>query len=185
MTEMRQKTGLGDVKATMPPFRMPNVTSMAVDMLNKALEFGAQKMGYDNAHVAIERLHQGNQATRQYCLYSIAEQVGDTLGSLDENVKAVYIFDHDATAEDVIFGEERPPLVHLLVWVERKTEALNSLVTMLDRALANSYGQRIGPRELVHLLDVQVIDDADVAQRSGYAALLQSLHHRPIRIWER
>jgi hypothetical protein len=38
---------------------------------------------------------------------------------------------------------------------------------------------------LQHLLDVQVVDDAEVEKRVGYGGLLFSLHHRPLKIWER
>jgi hypothetical protein len=43
----------------------------------------------------------------------------------------------------------------------------------------------IGTRQLAHLLDVQIVDDADVKNRVGYGAMLSSLHHRPIQVWER
>ena len=76
-------------------------------------------------------------------------------------------------------------IIHLIVWAQRKTGALNSLVAALDRALVQSYADLIGMRQLTHLLDVQVIDDADVENRVGYGAMLSSIHHRPIQVWER
>ena len=182
MEKMTQQTS---VEITTPPLRLPNATSTAEDVLNKAMEFCARKMGLENSQAAINSLKQGDRRACEYCLYSIAEQVGAALGALDENIKVVYMFEYDATPEDLCFNEKPgAPLVHLLVWTRRKTEALKSLVSMLDRALAQSYARLIGPRQLQHLLDVQVIDDADVAQRVGYAALLNSLHYRPLKVWE-
>jgi len=105
---------------------------------------------------------------------------------LDENVKAVYVVDYDATPQDLCFGEATPTsLIHLLVWAERKTGALDSLVAALGLALAQRYADLTGRPRLTHLLDVQVIDDADVKNRVGYGALLSSLHHRPIQVWKR
>ncbi len=174
-----------NVQTTTPPFLLPNATSTAEDVLNKALEFCARMMRLEGSEAAIKRLQQSDSKACEYCYYSIAEQVGAALGALDENVKAVYIFEYDATPEDVCFSETRgAPLLHLLVWASRKTEALNSLVSMLDRALAESYGKLIGPSKLRHFLDVQIIDDADVEQRIGYGALLKSLHQRPLKVWE-
>ena len=96
------------------------------------------------------------------------------------------MFEYDATPEDVCFSEvAQTPLLHLIVHTERKTKALNSLVTMLERALAQSYARLIGPRQLQHLLDVQVVDDREVEDRIGYGALFSSLHHRPLKVWER
>jgi hypothetical protein len=105
---------------------------------------------------------------------------------LDENIKAVYVADYDATPQDICFGETaKPSPIHLIAWVERKTSALDSLVEALNRALVERYADMIGPSQLAYLLDVQAVDDADVKNRVGYGALLSSLRNRPIKIWER
>jgi hypothetical protein len=182
MAKMTRQT---DAKITAPPLHMPNATSTAEDVMNRALEFCARKMRAEGRQAAINRLQQGNHCAYEYCYYSIAEQVGAALGALDENVKAIYMFEYEATPEDLCFSETKnAPLLHLLVWTQRKTEALNALVAMLDRALVRIFAQLIGPRQLKHLLDVQIIDDADVEGRTGYGAMLHSLHHRPLKVWE-
>ena len=142
-------------------------------------------MSLEGRAAAIVRMQASDLSARAYCYYSIAEQVGSALGAMDQNVKAVYMFECEATADDLCFGDaEYTPLLHLLVWTQRKTEALNALVAMLDRALAQEFAATFGPQDLRHLLDVQIIDDVNVQERSGYGALLQSLHHRPIRVWQ-
>jgi len=62
---------------------------------------------------------------------------------------------------------------------------LNALVAALDRALIQDYAEMIGPRGLAHVLDVQVVDQSDVENRRGVAALLSSLYNRPVKLWER
>jgi hypothetical protein len=175
-----------DVEFTAPRLQLPDAASMAEAALAKALKFCAQKMGLDSHQAVVDRLRQGDSTACSYCHYSLAKQVAESLGTLDENVKAVYVCDYDATPEDLCFGEAtQAPLVHLVVWARRKTGALNSLVAALDRASVQSYADLIGMRQLTHLLDVQVIDDADVENRVGYGAMLSSIHHRPIQVWER
>ena len=177
---MGQKT-----EVTAAALHMPNAVSIAENVLNKAMEFCAHKMRFEGPQTVIKRLQQGDRNACQYCHYSIAEQVGAALGDLDDNVKAVYMFECDATPEDIAFSETAgAPCLHLLVWTHRKTEALNSLVSMLNRALAQSYAELIGPSQLQHILDAQIIDDADVENRVGYGALLNSLYHRPLKVWE-
>jgi len=108
------------------------------------------------------------------------------LGAFDDDVKAVYLFECDATQEDICFGEaSSTPLVHLLVWAKRKTAALTSLISALDRALVQCYSSQFGVSGPASLLDVQVVVDSDVDKRTGYGALLSSLHHRPLEIWRR
>ena len=181
-----KQTQVVEAKFAASPSRLPNAASTVEIALTQALQFCAQKMGVDGVQAVVDCLGQGDGAACQHCRYSIAKQVGESLGALDENVKAVYVVDYDATPEDICFGEATPTsLIHLIVWAERKTGALGSLVTALDRALARRYGDLTGRPQLSHLLDVQVIDDADVRNRVGYGALFSSLHHRPIQVWER
>ena len=72
-----------------------------------------------------------------------------------------------------------------MVWTGRKTGALNSLVEALDGALAQQLFHLLGRGPRAHVLDVQIVDDTDVQNRTGYGALLSSLYHRPIKVWER
>lgn len=186
MSKVMQQPEVVDVKAVSLALRMPNAASTAENILSQAMEFCAKKMGVDSSQTVIERLKEGDRSACGHCQYSIAEQVGAALGALDENVRSVYMFEYDATPEDICFSEvAQTPLLHLIVWTERKTEALNSLVTMLGRALTQGYAQLIGPRQLQYLLDVQMIDDAQVEGRIGYGALFSSLYHRPLKVWER
>ena len=163
-----------------------DVATTAGVVLTQAMEYCAQKMRLDSSQLVIDRLREGDGQACEYCHYSVAKQVAESLGALDENIEAAYIYDYDATPEDLCFGEAGRALpIHLIVWVERKTAALNAVVETWDRALAQRYAEMIGGHQPAHLLDVQVVDSADVEKRIGYGALLSSLHHRPIQIWKR
>jgi hypothetical protein len=159
---------------------------MAKAALDKALRFCAQKLKLGDPHVTVLLLQQEDGVAYGYFYYDLAVHIAGYLGALDGETKAVYLYDYDATPEDDCFGETVvPPLLHLIVWAQRKTVALNSLAEALDRALVQNYAELIGAPQLAHLLDVQVVDDADVKNRIGYGTLFSSLHYRPIQVWER
>lgn len=163
-----------------------NLADITETVLTQALAYCAQKVNLDNSQAVIDRLRRGDGQVCGYCHYSVAKQVAESLGALDGNVKAAYIYDYDATPEDLCFGEVGRALpIHLLVWAERKTAALRVLVETWDRALAQRYAEMIGVHQPAHLLDVQVVDSADVEKRMGHGALLSSLHYRPIQVWKR
>jgi hypothetical protein len=163
-----------------------DVTGTAQLALTQALEYCAQKMRLGSSQAVIDRLRAGDGQACEYCHYSVAKQVAEALGALDENIKATYVYDYDATPEDRCFGKAGQALpIHLLVWAERNTAALKAAVGAWNHALAQSYADLIGGPRLAHLLDVQVVESAEVEKRVGYGALLSSLQHRPIQVWER
>ena len=175
-----------DVGMKTPPLRLPDATSTADIVINQAMEYCGQKMGLEGAWLAVEQLKQGDGTACSYCRYSMAKQMAEALGSLDENVRAVYLYDYDATPEDLCFGQAvHASPIHLILWVERKTSALESLVEALDHALAKSYAAMMDRSQPAHILDVQMVDDSDVENRTGYGTLLSSFYNPPLKVWER
>ncbi len=187
--------------------RPPDAFSTPEAVLAQALKFCAQKMGLDDTQAAVDRLRQGESDACGYCLYSIAKQVAGRIGLLDEGARAAYLLDYDATPEDICFGKAdvEKPIIHMIIWTERKTAALSSLLAALDRGLVQAYADVLrtsqpgepAPGMALHadtaadaaaigvVLDAQVVDDTEVESRTGYAGLLFSIHHRPIQIWRR
>jgi hypothetical protein len=185
VTEHKTKTQV-EVSPSVSQLRLPDSESTADIIVAQALGFCARKMGLADHQAVIARLQRGDGNACKYCHYSVAKQVAESLGALDRKIKAIYIADYDATPQDLCFGEETSGLlIHLIIWVERKTKALDSLVDALDQALVQRYADAVGARQLAHLLDIQLVDDHDVENRIGYGAMLSSLYNRPIQIWER
>lgn len=164
-------------------FVLSDAATMAESAMGKALTFVAHNMGLDS-QAAMDCLRQCDQCAYNYFYYSLAKQVAEWVGSWDEDVKAVYVYDYDTASEDDCFSATRPTLVNILVWAKRKTGALNSIMAAMDRALAHSYNELLGA-QATHLLDAQVVDDDNITHRTGYGVLLSSVHYKPIRVWKR
>ena len=163
-----------------------DLTGMTEEVLTQAIEYCTQKVRLDNSQAVIDRLREGDGQVCEYCNYSLAKQVAASLGALDENITAAYLYDYDAPTEGFDFEEMGRALpIHLIVWAKRKTAALNAVVETWDRALTQRYAEVIGGHQPAHLLDVQVVDGVDVAKRIGYGAMLSSLHHPPTELWKR
>jgi hypothetical protein len=164
----------------------PDANDIAADAIAQALEYCARKCGLHDGQAALVRLKEGERAACQYCAYSIVQHFARIVGEWDDYVQAVYVIDYDATPDDLCFGcDGRTLPIHAIVWTARKTRALDVLVAALDRALVKQYRELFGLEELEHMLDVQVIDDADVRGRMGYGAMLASIHQQPIQVWSR
>jgi hypothetical protein len=174
--------------AEWPAFSAPvtDAASAAEAALADALDFTAARLALVNRQAVIEQLEARDALTFQYMNYGLARQVAQTLGMMDETIRTVYLFDEDAMPEAFILGRRSPALsLHLIAWVERKTQALAALIQALDRSLVAACQIVLDSDDLEHVLDVQLVDDGDVQKRIGYAALITSLHNLPMRIWQR
>ncbi len=175
-----------DVELSALPLRLPDAGSAVEDALVKALEYAANKTGAHNLAAVSAALRRRDVTATQYAAYGLACQLAETLGALDETVKAVYLFDAGAAGEDEAFDEPASDLsLHLIVWVERKTKALAALISGLDRALVQAVAALQETPASMQLLDAQIVDNAEVQQRIGYGALLSSLHYWPLPVWQR
>ncbi|MGD1992586.1 MAG: hypothetical protein PVI59_05265 [Anaerolineae bacterium] len=175
-----------DVHLKTAPLALSDATSTAEEALDKAATFCARKMQLSGRQAVVDCLQQGDGCACGYFSYALAEEVAECIGDLDESVRAVYVADYDATPQDVCFDDtHHVPLVHLIIWAERRSAALAALVSVLDRALVQGYGELVDASDLKHLLDAQIVDDGEVKGRVGYGALLSSIHNRPVRVWQR
>lgn len=178
---------ISQVKLATSPSQVAEVAGVAETALVAALEALTQILGFDNTEILIDALRQHQQKVWKDFYYSLAQQIAEQLGGLDEGIKAAYIDEYDLTPEDLGFGETaRTTVIHLIVWVRRKTEALHSLVTALDHALVERYLEHVGTPRLTHLLEVHLFDDADVQNRVGYGAFFYAVSYcPPTEIWRR
>ena len=176
-----------NVQFVAPAMQLSETSQAAANAMDNALAFGAAKAGLPGPEAALSRLRMGDPVVAEYWRYGLAQQIGHYVGELDKDVQGIYVADYDATAEDIAFGT--PPaaasLIHLIVWVARKTAALTALLDALDRSLVAECARRLDMDRLTHLLDAQVVDDVAVKDRSGYGAMLASTNQKPIQIWKR
>lgn len=163
-----------------------DVARMAQAALSKAVDSCVRKMGLASREEAVERLRQGDGDICDHLRYGLAHDVGQHLGTLDEKVKAVYLYDYGGSPDDICPNQtEVSSLVHLIVWTEQKTAALNALVHAMDQALVHRYAELVDMPSLRRMLDVHLVDDADVEACTGYGVLLFSIHTPPLQVWQR
>ncbi len=157
----------------------------AVDsIVTKALEASARKMGLNGPEACLDCLKKNESAAFNYYSYNVAKELGVVLGSWSKNIKAAYAYSYDETDDGEGFCEESAffPLVYMIILVEKKSKALDALMDAIDCALVQQHREMLGRDQLEHALDVRVIDDEDVKNRTGYAALLKSVYRPPIRL---
>jgi hypothetical protein len=175
-----------DTKLTVPTPQLPDVTRIAENALIQALELCAEEMDLDGPQALTRRLQRSDTVACAYYRHSLAEQVAQSLGALEKNIKGIYLLDDNMLLVGLSSSAENQDAlrIRLLVWMEPQTTTFGPLVAALDRALVQGYLDVLGTDHVTTLLDVQVIDDDDVQKLIGYGAFLISVHHRLEQFWE-
>lgn len=175
---------VSDHPASLPP--LTDITSIAEKTLDQTVEYCANKMKLSSPQLVLDRLHRGESHACDYFHYNLAKQVAEHLSQLDGSIRAVYLYNYDATPMDTYLSEEmRMPLVHLIIWTQHKTAALDAVMKALDQALVRYYAELVDTPHLQRILDVQVVEDPEVEDHIGYGALLSSIHTPPLQVWKR
>ena len=165
-------------------FALPDAATAAAATIEAAFEYTARKMHIENVETVPSMLRAGRADARGYFDYALARELAEHIGALDDEVQGVYLYDPEATTDDIVFAEFPVTLVHIVIWARRKTTALTSLIEGLDRAVTAEFANRVGNKQ-TSLLDVQVVDDAEVSSRMGFGAMLAWVHNRPLMVWKR
>jgi hypothetical protein len=156
------------------------------DIRNNALTKAQKKLlpRYQNSDLATLL---ARQEFVNYLKYSMAVEVAAVIDRYEHRLEGVYLFEESANPD--MATEEVPGkmdlTVHLLVKVSVASAALEAFVTSLDRSLTELMAELPSP-ELsgrTSTLDIKLITQQDVDQRHGHAALLSSIHARPLKIW--
>lgn len=157
-------------------------------MVEKAIAYCARQACTGDTEQAQQALHQGQCGVCDYLCYSLAKQVGEYLSQTDGTVKAVYVFEPEYGWDGDTAAARRSSGINLIAWVDRKSASLDALTGALGNALSESRRNKVGCVKATspcNALNVHAVDDADVENRCGYGALIDSLHIRPIQVWAR
>ena len=148
-------------------------------MLELSLQYAAAKLGETEA---MSLLKKNDPDALGYFRYQLAEQVGAFLGETSEHVLEVFIYpetpDEEVTAT--------LPLT-LIVYEEKYTAALESVVEALQNAVLAEYRKMLSPNtdSLSVFLNVCFVDEEDFLGRKGLAAAGGSLHAPALKVWSR
>lgn len=169
---------------------MSSDTTILTDYMTHAVAFCAEKTGLQGWDRVAAARAEADCLACEYLRYGLAKGVADYLGSLDETIRRVYVFEPEAVTQPEGHLPARPrlsPGISMLIWVSRKTAALNSLLASVRQAAQEEFWRLPCPEAnaLCSDLDTIVVDDQEVTRRIGYGALVESVFVQPTEIWRR
>jgi len=159
------------------------------NLVEAALEAVSANQGQDQDTLR-QAMRHGDCTICDAVRYQLAQKLAADLGAVDRSVKAVYLYEPEQATTSDEGVRDRPSLspgLSLIIWVDRKTAALNSIVDSLGSAVSAAAKPLSCPfaNALCWMVDAQFVDDRQVEQRLGYGALINSVYVRPIEVWQR
>ncbi|MCK5826910.1 nucleotidyltransferase domain-containing protein [Candidatus Bipolaricaulota bacterium] len=155
------------------PSEMPNGI-----LFEEALEACAHRTGL-SAEAVLLQLEAGDRQMHSTFRYALAKGLSGYLASLGSVFHEVYV--HGSA-----IGESANPTsdIDVIVVVERRRDEIANLLKRLDYSLTCNYRRLVGLKHSPSsLLDIQIVERNEQAERSGYGAVLDGLHTRPICLW--
>lgn len=151
----------------------------AAAFFDSSLTFCSQKHYYSREKV-IKLLRGDCPSIHSRIRYALAKELGRHLGEKHKCVKSVYVY--GSTMKDTA---RKTSDIDLLVLVGEKTPSLIQEVQLLNEKLLNLYQSIMGDKALLmhSMLDVHIVEEADVVARRGYGTLIGSLFQPPTKVW--
>jgi len=150
----------------------------------RALADCARKRGAGDAHV-LELLRQGDGEALGYFRYAVAREAGAFAAQQDPTIQDVYVVEAGSDPDE----QPRPTsFLTVIVVVREVTAATRSLWTWIsDRVTAEYKALLDAPQvaQMGSLLDVHLVTETEVQQRSGMAVLVSSLYTPALPVWQR
>ncbi len=146
----------------------------AQDLFARALKRACQK-AFSAEEKLAQALRSGDPWAHSLFRYALAEELCIYLGGICPGIRKVYVY---GSTVDNRAGPASD--VDLILWVQKKSPVLESLLWRLDVVLLRGYRILtgfLGPR---HLFDFHIVDDEEVASRKGYGAVVSSVWTAPL-----
>lgn len=158
------------------------------EMFKHAIQDTAIQLEVQSPSRAVDLLRRGDCNQCDILRHNLAREVGGYLATVDRDLRAVYMYDPDSACgayEGFHRGSSPSSSIHLIAW----TRTQKSLSTRMLQELRQAFDQ--ARREvlcaqataLCYGLNLTVVNDAQVRARQGYAAMIDSLSARPLRVW--
>lgn len=168
-----------------PSFPLPDPTSSAASLLAEAFTACAERTGLKSAETVVDQLRRGDRVVHHVCEQELARNVAEYLSCLDRDIKAVYQYEGAGGGKSSDPHEiERGLTIRLVVVTRRRTAALISVLAALDRALSQTLADHCRWQDAAPVLNVHVLDDADIRKGAPFAALLSPPHFEPVPVWQ-
>ncbi|MDW7649916.1 MAG: nucleotidyltransferase domain-containing protein [Bacillota bacterium] len=147
----------------------------------EAIRFCCQKE-HMTEETFFRNLQAGDEATHSRLRYALAKGISGYLGSFDDNLQSVYVY--GSTMDD---NAGLSSDIDLIIQVKCKNGETKRALEILDSYLLISYRILLGNDEyrMNCMLDVHIVDEQDIKERTDYGCLISSQHTIPVKVWSR
>ncbi len=159
--------------------------SLADKMVTESIHSFANDSFHGDVQQALSEIHQGNCEVCGAVAECLARQIASFLAQAEPAIKVVYRYGPDSDITQDSSHPYRKSGINLLAWSGRKNTAFNSLASSIIRSLSDRR-RRILCRNATpacQVIEIQLVDDKDVAENRGQAVLVNSPLIRSQQVW--
>ncbi len=144
-----------------------------------------------NTNQVLDALRQGRCDVCRAFTDTLTYHIGQYLSQVDKNLKAVIKYEPEPASLSSRLGggqfTSKPAGINLIAWVDRKSAALTSLGSTLEASLAEARKKLDCPNALPTCfnLDIQMVDDREVAEARGYGLVVNQPFLHSVQVWKR
>jgi hypothetical protein len=163
-------------------------SDLADQMVKNAVKECAETIADGEIQTTLRGLREGRHDICLHFSHLLGIQIAEYLGKMDKTVNAIFEYKGDPQSirvQDTQTEEIQPFGINLVIWVGRKSAALNALVSTLSTDLAAAQ-ENLGFGNLGETqfpLDVRLVDTEEVAHQHGLAVIVSNETIHSTQVW--
>jgi predicted nucleotidyltransferase len=135
--------------------------------------------GPEGSGEVLRRLRAGDPDMHSRFRYALAKELAEYLARLEAGFCGIYLYGSAMGEAASQYSD-----IDVIVVVESRHDETMRVLARLDLSLVTQYRCLVGTRTRPSsLLDARVIEEADIARRDGYGAIVDGLFTRPVCLW--
>ena len=151
------------------------------DIYERAINTTMEKCNTSSEMEIHEKLEMGDCCIHNYFRYNLAYEICNHLASLIKDVKCGFLYGSSLTDEF-----RRNSDINIILHVKVHSPEIEGTIREVDESLTEIYCKTLSldVDECASLIEITVVDDADVIRNDGVACVICSVHEPPLKVWE-
>ena len=128
-----------------------------------------------------QKLKEGDCCIHNYFRYNLAFEICSHLATVIEDVKCGFLYGSSLTQE-----LRKTSDINIILHIKVHGPEVENTIREVDEGITEIYCKTLSLDigECTNLVEITVVDDADIIRNDGVACVICSIHEPPLKVWE-